>query len=46
VTEVDVARPAERGQTETESAQLRRTKSIATGTPSSSNLSRSWFSTQ
>ena len=53
VTEVDIPRAAERGQAETESAdgqprptedataQPRRTKSIVTGTPSSSNRSRS-----
>jgi hypothetical protein len=58
VTEIDVARAAERGETETEpadrqarppedvDAKLRRTKSIATGTPCSSKRSRSWFSTQ
>src|SRR5205823_11811483 len=53
VAEVDVPRPAERGEAEAEStdgqarpaqdavAQLRRTKSIATGTPVSSKRSRS-----
>jgi hypothetical protein len=46
VAKVDVARSAERGEAETEPAQLRRTKSIATGTPSSLKRSRTWFSTQ
>ena len=53
VTDVDVPGPAQRGEAEPQSAdretrptqdvvaQLRRTKSIATGTPASSNRSRS-----